>query len=188
MPSKGKTKGNSWEREVATFLSTLYGESFVRVPNSGAFIGGKNVHRKTNLSDEQIRGFKGDIIPGPSFSHLNIEGKFYADFPFHQVVQGSCKQLNQWIGQLITSADETDFNLLAMKFNRKGAYVAYEMKNLPPVNPGENCMRYHDISTGHGPWVIQEFNSFWELNKDVIRDLSKPGQIRHDEKLIDNQS
>ena len=179
MPSKGKTKGNGWEREVATFLSDLYGESFVRVPNSGAFIGGKNVHRKTNLSEEQIRGFKGDIIPGPSFPDLNIEGKFYADFPFHQVVQGSCKQLNLWIEQLMTSADEKDFNLLAMKFNRKGAYVAYESKNIPAINTGGNSLRYHDTSTNRGPWIIQEFQSFWQLNKDVIKDLSKKDDNGH---------
>ena len=172
MPSKGKTKGNSWEREVAIFLSTLYGESFVRVPNSGAVIGGKNVHRKTTLSEEQIRGFKGDIIPGPSFSHLNIEGKFYADFPFHQLVQGSCKQLNLWIGQLMTSADAQDFNLLAMKFNRKGAYVAYEATNVPIIDTGTNYIRYHDTKTNHGPWIIQEFESFWQLNKDAIKQLS----------------
>lgn len=172
MPSKGKAKGNGWEREVADFLSELYGESFVRVPNSGAFIGGKNSHRKNNLSEQQIRGFKGDIIPGPSFPHLNLEAKFYKDFAFHQVMQGSCKQLDDWISQIITTCDETDINILAMKFNRKGSYIAFQIKHLPTLKAGLNYTRYHNQSTHHGTWIIQEFNNFWQLNGTHIKNLA----------------
>ena len=171
MPSKGKAKGNGWEREVAASLTELYGEPFVRVPNSGAFIGGKNAHRKRNLSEEQIRGFKGDIIPGPSFSKLNIEGKFYADFPFHQVLQGSCKQLDQWLDQLLTSADKDDINILAMKFNRKGAFIAFEKSHLPNFNPSDNHLIYHNHQTTHGEWIITEYEKFWQMNADVIKSL-----------------
>lgn len=170
MPAAGKTKGNSWEREVATFLTDLYGEPFVRVPNSGAFIGGKNSHRKTALSTEQIRGFKGDIIPGPSFKNLNLECKFYADFPFHQVVQGSCKQLDGWIDQILQSADETDINILAMKFNRKGAYIAVEARNIPPISTGSTYIRYKHQA--HGPWFVLDFETFWQLNHTTIKDLA----------------
>ena len=38
MPSKSKAKGSSYERELAKFLSEKYNGSFVRVPNSGAYI------------------------------------------------------------------------------------------------------------------------------------------------------
>ena len=62
MPSKSKAKGSSYERDLAKFLSEKYNGSFVRVPNSGAYIGGSNFHRATNLSEGQVRGFKGDII------------------------------------------------------------------------------------------------------------------------------
>lgn len=170
MPSKGKAKGNGWEREVADFLSNLYGESFVRVPNSGAFIGGKNSHRKTNLSEEQIRGFKGDIIPGPSFPNLNMEAKFYKDFAFHQVLAGGCKQLDSWIEQMRDTCDDADINLLSMKFNRKGAFIAFEAKWLPQINAGPNHMRYHNKK--YGPWIITEFEAFWQLNSDVVKQLS----------------
>lgn len=172
MPSKGKAKGNGWEREVADFLSQLYGESFVRVPNSGAFIGGKNSHRKTNLSEQQIRGFKGDIIPGPSFPRLNIEAKFYKDFAFHQAVTGSCKQLDDWINQILTTCDATDINILAMKFNRKGAFIAHEIKHLPTLDAGPSYINYHNQKLHHGPWIIQEFEAFWQLNKNAVRQLS----------------
>ena len=45
MPSKSKAKGSSYERDLAKFLSEKYNGSFVRVPNSGAYIGGSNFHR-----------------------------------------------------------------------------------------------------------------------------------------------
>lgn len=51
MPSKSKTKGSSFEREIAVYLSNLYKESFVRVPNSGAYTGGNNSHRKEFLHE-----------------------------------------------------------------------------------------------------------------------------------------
>jgi len=172
LPSKGKAKGNGWEREVADFLSELYGESFVRVPNSGAFIGGKNSYRKSNLSEQQIRSFKGDIIPGPSFPNLNLEAKFYKDFAFHQVLQGSCKQLDDWINQMLTTCDESDINILAMKFNRKGSFIAHEIKHLSILNTGSNHIRYHNSKLNHGPWIIQEFNNFWQLNGTHIKKLT----------------
>lgn len=176
MPSKGKAKGNGWEREVADFLSDLYGESFVRVPNSGAFIGGKNSHRKTNLSEEQIRGFKGDIIPGPSFPNLNLEAKFYKDFAFHQVAVGACKQLDQWIEQMKDTCDETDVNLLTMKFNRKGAFVAFEYKWVPDLIAGPNYMQYNNIKYDER-WLITEFNTFWNLNSLAIKELSAKAPV-----------
>ena len=41
MPSPQKQKGSSFEREVAQYLSKLYGESFIRAPGSGAYVGGR---------------------------------------------------------------------------------------------------------------------------------------------------
>ncbi len=172
MPSKGKTKGNGWEREVADYLSTLYESSFCRVPNSGAFIGGKNTHRKNKLSEEQIRGFKGDIIPGPEFPKLNIEAKFYADFPFHQVVQGNCAQLDGWINQILTTCDERDINILALKFNRKGSYIAYQAQH-KSLNLGSSYITYQNSKTSHGTWIITEYNSFWQLNSTQIKNLAQ---------------
>ena len=42
MPSPQKAKGSGFEREIAKYLSEKYGESFIRAPGSGAYIGGKN--------------------------------------------------------------------------------------------------------------------------------------------------
>ena len=46
MPSKQKIKGATWERDVAKHLTEIYGETFIRVPHSGAYIGGSNKLRK----------------------------------------------------------------------------------------------------------------------------------------------
>ena len=77
---KSKTKGKSYERDIANLLSELYNESFTRVPHSGAFIGGQNFSRIEKLSENQTRGFKGDIIPPDNFPLLVIEAKNYGEF------------------------------------------------------------------------------------------------------------
>lgn len=164
--SKSKNKGNSFEREVSTFLSKLYNESFIKVPFSGAFIGGSNNHRKDVLSENQTKSFKGDIIPPDSWNAFNAEAKSYADFPFHQVIAGSCKQLNTWIGQLMEVADESDLNVLFMKFNRKGKFVALETKY---TWIADNFVYY---SSPLGDWIIVEFEQFFLNNKDLFKTYS----------------
>ena len=167
MSSPQKNKGSGYEREVAKFLSDLYGESFIRAPGSGAYVGGKNQARTQFLHEGQIRSFKGDIVPGQSFSRMNVECKFYADFPWHLVLTGECKQLDTWLEQLLDVEDEGDLNLLFMKFNRKGQYVAVQGK-LTWV--ADNCIFYS--SPKHGDWVLMEFTSFFKLNKDLIKSYS----------------
>ena len=167
MTSKSKSKGNSWEREVAKFLSDLYGESFVRVPNSGAYIGGANTKRKEMLHEGQIRSFKGDIIPGQSFPKFNCECKSYGDFAFHQLFQGECKQLNLWLDQLIDVADEDDFNILIMKFNRKGKFIAIEFdrnSDVPLFVEYHMLYQYKDVR-----WAIMDYDRFWKLNSEWVR-------------------
>jgi hypothetical protein len=163
MTSPQKSKGNSWEREAAQFLSKLYGESFVRVPNSGAYIGGSNTHRKKNLSKNQIKGFKGDIIPPDSWKNFNMECKSYKDFPFHQVLQGLCNQLEIWIDQLMEVAEPTDINILCMKFNRKGRFVAVQSKFTWIT---DQFMYY--TSMKHNDWLIMDFELFFKNNKDLV--------------------
>jgi Holliday junction resolvase len=166
MPSPQKAKGSAWENEVARYLSDLYGESFIRAPHSGAYIGGINTSRKSRLDESQIKTFKGDIIPGESFGAMNIECKSYKDFPFHQVVQGSCKILNEWIGQLLQVADQGDCSLLFMKFNRKGRYVAV------PHGPAWNTLVSHLwYTSNNSSWLIFDFDTFWTHNKDLVRTL-----------------
>ena len=167
MTSPQKQKGSSFEREVAQFLSSLYNESFIRAPGSGAYVGGKNQQRMEFLHEGQIRSFKGDIVPGQSFTKFNAECKSYADFPFHLVLTGDCKQLNTWLDQMMAVAEPNDLNILFMKFNRKGKYVAVQSK-LTWVT--DNFIYY--TSKNLNDWLIIEFDHFFKHNKDLVKTYS----------------
>ncbi len=167
MTSPQKAKGSGFEREIAKYLSEKYSESFIRAPGSGAYVGGKNQVRKEVLHEGQIRSFKGDVVPGQSFKRMNIECKFYADFPFHLLLTGDCKVIDAWIDQLMDVADEDDVNLLFMKFNRKGRYVCVQSK-LTWVS--DNFVYY--TSKKHGDWTIFEFDSFFALNTELLKTYS----------------
>lgn len=168
MPSPSKNKGSGFEREVAKFLSETYGESFIRAPGSGAYTGGSNSHRRTVLHENQVRSFKGDIIPGESFPLLNCECKFYGDFGFHQLFTGSAV-LASWLQQLMDAADDGDVNILFMKFNRKGRYVAVQASL--PWDHSVSYMTYRDDK--HGDWMIYSFEKFFEHNTSILKSLSK---------------
>jgi Holliday junction resolvase len=167
MPSPQKQKGSSFEREVASFLTELYKESFIRAPGSGAYVGGKNQVRKQMLHEGQVRSFKGDIVPGQSFVKLNAECKSYADFPFHLLLTGECKVIDGWIDQLMSVADDGDMNVLFMKFNRKGKFVVVP-SNMTWVT--DNFIYY--TSKKHKDWIIIEFENFFNLNKDLFQRYS----------------
>jgi hypothetical protein len=167
MSSKSKTKGSSYEREVAKFLSGTYNEPFVRVPNSGAYIGGTNSHRKNFLDGNQAKSFKGDITPPDSWSKFNAECKNYADFPFHLVLTGECKQLDTWLEQLLAVEDTNDLNILFIKITRKGKYVCVQSK-LTWIS--DNFIYY--TSKKYGDWTIFEFDSFFKFNTDILKTYS----------------
>lgn len=166
MTSPSKIKGNSFERVCADFLTNLYGEKFIRAPGSGAYVGGKNTHRKQLLHEGQIRNFKGDIVPGQSFPRLNAECKSYKDFPFHQLFAGDVKILDTWIGQCMDVADPGDFNIIFMKFNRKGTYIAVKLQDTLDIK-----LTRHIIyeSKKHGTWAMLDHDTFWSLNTDLVK-------------------
>lgn len=179
MPSPSKNKGSGFEREIAKYLSDLYGESFIRAPGSGAYVGGKNQSRTQILHEGQIRSFKGDIVPGQSFPKMNVECKFYSDFSFHLLFNGEHKVLDSWIEQLTDVADLDDLNLLFMKFNRIGRYVAVQCKYTWVT---DNFFFYG--SKKHGDWYIMDFNSFMQQNKDLIKAYSGTEKNSTDTKSI----
>lgn len=171
MPSPSKAKGNSFERQTADFLTNLYGEKFIRAPGSGAYVGGKNVFRKDALHESQIRNFKSDIVPGESFPCLNAECKSYKDFPFHQLFSSEVKILESWIDQCTTAADPGDFNIILMKFNRKGTYVAVQINEETAKLQFPRSIDY--ASKKNGTWTLMDHNTFWDLNADAVKELCK---------------
>lgn len=174
MSSKSKNKGKAFEREICNFLSALYGENFERVPYSGAFIGGSNSYRKTTLTENQKKSFKGDIIPPDDWKFLNAEAKNYADFPFHQLFSGSVKLLDSWIEQCLDPADPEDFNIIFMKFNRKGTYIAAEMKKIDTAFNYDNHFIYQ--GPNNTSWLIMEHTRFWQLNAERVKKICKENE------------
>ncbi len=170
MTSPSKAKGNSYERKVADDLTDRYGEKFIRAPGSGAYIGGKNTHRMQVLHEGQIRNFKGDIVPGQSFPRLNAECKSYKDFPFHQLYSGNILLLESWLDQLMDVSEENDFNILFMKFNRKGEYIATP-ESQTVYSPQENFSYYN--SQNHGRWIVQGSALYWQNNTEKFKELCK---------------
>ena len=165
MPSKSKSKGNSWELEVSKFLSETYNESFLRIPSSGAFVGGKNNFRKTQIDSAQLQGKKGDIHPPAAWKHWNIECKSYADFPFHQLWYANVKILDSWIAQQHEVEDVGDLNLILIKISHKDKWVVF------PTTLGfvtDRCLVYKG-------WTFTSWNDFWlkEINRDLVKKYSE---------------
>lgn len=167
MANPQKQKGSSFEREIANFLSKTYGESFIRAPGSGAYVGGKNQSRKQFLHEGQVRSFKGDIVPGQNFPKLNVECKSYKEFPFHLALTGNCKQLEVWLDQLLEVSDKEDLNVLFIKINRKGRFVCVQSK-LTWIT--DQFLYYTSIDKGD--WLIIEFEHFWAHNINLFKAYS----------------
>ena len=161
MPSAAKQKGNSWEREVAKNLSEIFNENFLRVPNSGAYTGGANVFRVSDLTEAQRRMMDGDIIVPPCMSNFKIECKNYGEFCFHQLFDTN-KTLDKWI----TQAESGILWFLLIKVTRKGSFVVFS-KELQSVFSYENYLHYKD------KYIITSYNNFWNINADTIRQLNK---------------
>jgi hypothetical protein len=164
MPSKSKAKGNAWELEVSKFLSETYNESFIRIPSSGAFVGGMNNFRKQTLGEAQLQSKKGDIHPPQAWKHWNIECKSYADFPFHQLWYTDVKILDAWIQQQKDVEDKGDLNLILIKISRKDKWVVF------PSSLEFSAER----SLNYKGWTFVHWDQFWgpEANRDLVKKYS----------------
>lgn len=158
MAAKSKNKGKGFEREVCKILGEIYNDNFERVPHSGAFVGGINAARKSTLTENQIKAFKGDIIPPDHWNHFNCECKNYADFPWHHLLQDkSIPLLESWIEQTLDAHDENDIDLLFMKFDRKGIYLAFPQA-IKKFFHLKKHINY--ISEDYGTWTITFWSDF----------------------------
>lgn len=164
MGAKSKRKGNCAERELCKLLTELLSGSFVRVPNSGAAVGGKNLHRRQTLSKAQDRSFRGDIIPPDHLPHLVIESKSYQTFSFHAILHGPYALLDDWIKQTITVSDPEDQWFVAFKITRQGWYLA-----VPEVDCNEYVFGNYCAYTGRHTTVrITELVSFFRTNRAAV--------------------
>lgn len=97
-------------------------------------------------------------------SGINYKAEMVADFPFHLLLTGKCKVIDTWIEQLITDSESNDVNLLFLKVDGKGRYIAVQSK-LTWV--ADNFTYY--TSQQHGDWMIFEFESFFMHNIPVLK-------------------
>ena len=171
MGAKSKRKGNAGERELCKLLSAIFSGSFVRVPNSGALVGGKNVHRRQTLSKTQDRTSRGDIIPPDHLPRFIIESKSYRDFQFHQLLQsGTCPVLDGWIKQTIDIIDPGDQWFVAFKIVLKGRYIAVPEAACADYTFGNYCA----YSSPHGAVRVTDMLSFFNNNNEQITRNSGP--------------
>lgn len=179
MTSKAKAKGNAWEREICVFLGETLGGNFQRVPNSGAYMGGKNVFRKEFLSDGQQRAAKGDIIPPDDLPKLNLEAKNYKDIAFHQIIDGACKQLDTWIEQTEEPADADDISFTIFKITRKGSWVAFRADLADKFKLRE--LSYVTYRKENGvTYIITDHEKFFKTNVEEVRELGAKGYVKID--------
>ncbi len=164
MSSKSKTKGKSWERDVCNFLSDLYRQSFIRVPNSGAYVGGKNEYRRDHLTLEQIKLSRGDIVPPSNYPYFLAECKNYAEFPFHSLLsKNSIPLLESWISQVEHDVtNEKDVWLLFIKITRKGKYVLFDTNHL-----GDKLFQL-PYGVGYKKYWFCEMDYFFKCYKDEL--------------------
>lgn len=169
MPSKSKSKGNSWELEVAKFLTETYKETFLRIPSSGAFVGGKNSSRKQSLGKAQLQSKKGDIHPPAEWKYWNIECKSYADFPFHQLWYTDVKILDAWIQQQKDVEDKGDLNLILIKISRKDKWVVFQ----------QNLGFIVDRGLPYKGWIFASWDDFWlkNQNQELVSKFSITGVL-----------
>jgi hypothetical protein len=165
MTTKGKAKGNTGELKIAKFLTALYEQQFIRVPNSGAFIGGKNSDRKNMMDETQISYFKSDLIPPSNMKRLVIESKFYKDFPFYKLsVDEDIKQLDSWIKQTLDVIDKGDLWFVVVRINHKGSFALFDEAHLTEFQLTNHC-RYKT-------YVWTDFEPFFQRNKVKIAEMT----------------
>ena len=162
MPNPQKTKGKRVENEIVKILKSVFGLTFLRIFDSGAYFGGSNNHRLQTFSQTQITAGRGDISPPKELNHLVIECKSRKTFAFN-LLFGTGGEIKSWIDQLNNDIHKkTDIGLLVFKINNKGFFIVFKDENL--ISP-ENLMLYFHDDT----YYIQTFNEKWlEHNKKYL--------------------
>lgn len=164
--NRNKNKGKTYEREVAAFLSKITSYNFGRVPNSGAFTGGKNAFRRDILDESQMALCEGDIITPKEWNKTRIECKFYKDFSWASIFKkDGDSELNKWIRQAKDGVRPIWF--LCFKINHQGQYVVFDISLFEKFITPITWIQYNN------DYCITELESFFNNNKDIINNLNK---------------
>jgi len=169
MPSKSKSKGNKWERDVCEIFGNVFKLNFQRVPTSGAMTGGKNNPLLALLSRSQKLLLRGDIIVPDELKNIVIECKSRKEFPYHKLLN-NCKEMNGWIEQIGCDLLDDDLvGLIIFKANRRTPFICYDKR----WNIKKNVC-YINYYYQKKNYIIEEFNEIWvENNKEFLLEISK---------------
>ena len=160
MPSASKSKGNRGEREVADKLTEYFGLNFERVPNSGAFVGGKNASRIDRLTKSQQLLTEGDLIVPEELYNMKIECKSYKKFSWFQLFSSS-KQLDDWISQ---AEDTKKLWFLTFKISYCGTCVVFSSDRFEDFKIPNSFNLYKE------KYIICEFHDFFKNNtKNILQ-------------------
>ena len=169
MANANKSKGKSGERELCKIFGKKFDETFIRVPNSGAFIGGLNNVRAKSLSVNQKEIMANDIIPPECFPNCALECKFYKEFSFNMLMDPKgYALLNEWIDQVYESGIDMEkaFPMICFKINNKGWHIVVwsdKIKSLDITGLNHNVYNHK----GH-EYKIFEMETFLDkFNKEL---------------------
>ena len=161
----GREKGKSGEREICKIFGMNLGGNWMRVPSSGAMVGGTNKARLSSMSLVQGRAFRGDIIPPDHLTKMYLEVKSYKEFSFHQLLQSqTCMMLDTWIEQCLTGVQDDDQWFICFKITRKGWFIALPHSAASMYKLDSYCV-YNSKDT---TVVVTNLTSFLANNKDAI--------------------
>lgn len=178
MSNPNKNKGKSFERDIAKHLASVFGLSFFRVPNSGAYTGGMNAHRVDQLSNEQVLLTEGDIVVPKELKEISFECKWYKELSWNKILtskDGEC-HLNSWIKQSQDTKKKAWF--ICFRINRQGEFVCFplhyclitEFNIKTPLNYITSKIQADGIN---GSFIITPLIGFFEENKETILNISK---------------
>ena len=163
---KSKDKGSAAERELCKLLGGIFNGPFIRSANSGAFVGGKNASRKANLSENQIRGVKADIVPPDFMPRLVVESKWYQEFAYHNLITpGAIPLLDEWIDQTLDAVDPGDFWMLCFRANRRSWSVCFDVEHAADF-AFDNYLFYRNAKGAR--FVVTDLEQFAINNREVI--------------------
>lgn len=163
MPSASKSKGNRGERAVADRLSDIFNLNFERVPNSGAFVGGKNSERLARLTKSQQLLTEGDLIVPEELHHMKVECKTYKDFSWKSLLSTN-KQLEDWISQ---AEDTRKLWFLTFKINYCDTCLVFSSDYMKEFKLPQSYFCYKQ------DYIICSFEDFFKINSDKVLQMGK---------------
>lgn len=197
---KAKNLGKAGERCISKHLSSITNLSWQRIPNSGAFTGGKNVRRVIELSKGQVLLALGDIIPPDDLKNrFIIESKNYKTFPYKKLLEKkeAPKKLITWIDELqydtcshLMTIDKRDpFPILYIKIrenkingNKKDEWVVINNNLIKKFNLQlpDNYTKFEHKAFDElkkeieyiDEWIFLDMVEFFKLNMKIFELIS----------------